>query len=167
MIGCFWLWASIRQCPTNFKEPAVRCPEALIGINGPDQLQLWPPTPPMGQERYLSSAWGHHSVLGNAGEALVFSLATATLVSVCGSCWCGPWPACGILAWWQTCPVALGLSGGLLTVLDPDLWIDQARPQTCLTSVNLPDGRGPWFTVAAISGAALLSLSGAVGWVLL
>lgn len=73
-----------------------------------------------------------------------------------------------LLARWQSCPFAVSLCGNLWNVSDPDLWIDhKAWPQTCLVTVNLPDGWGSRLKLAAISGAALLSLSGTVVWVLL
>lgn len=40
----------------------IRCPEALVGVNGPDEPHL-PATLPMDLEHYLSSALSQHSLL--------------------------------------------------------------------------------------------------------
>lgn len=70
-------------------QPGVRYPEALIGVNGPDEPHLGPPTLPMGQEHYLSSALGYYSLFEQCCRGADFWL------PVHGPCWCPLWALCG------------------------------------------------------------------------
>lgn len=67
----------------------VRCPEALIGVHGPDQPHLGPPTPPVGQEHDLSSALSQHLLFRQCWRGAGLQL------SVHAPCWSGLWCVCG------------------------------------------------------------------------